>query len=129
WIAAYEAQLKHKLHKGNFAFVDEKQAADWKKMPLDDQTLWGGEAAAELVTGMRRPQVLTLYTRLTKGGIMKKFRLKPDPDGLIHVYEPFWNIDNQEAAPPLAIYADLILTGDERNSKIAEKIYAEFLQD
>ena len=130
WIAAYETELKPKLHKGNFAFVDEKQAADWKDVPLDDQTLWGGEAAAELVTGMLRPQVLTLYTTHNKGTIMKKFRLKPDPNGLVHVYEPFWNIEgNQETAPPLAIYADLILTGDERNFKIAEKIYAGFLQD
>ncbi|SMO37903.1 type IV toxin-antitoxin system AbiEi family antitoxin [Fodinibius sediminis] len=130
WIAAYETELKPKLHKGNFAFIDEKQAADWKNMTLDDQTVWGGEAAAELVTGMLRPQLLTLYTTQTKGNIMKKFRLKPDPNGLVHVYEPFWNIeDNQETAPPLAIYADLILTGDERNFKIAEKIYAEFLQD
>lgn len=130
WIAAYETELKPKLYKGNFAFLDAKQAAEWKNMTLDNQTVWGGEAAAELVTGMLRPQVLTLYTRLTKGNIMKKLRLKPDPDGLIHVYEPFWNIeDNQEMAPPLAIYADLILTGDERNFKIAEKIYAEFLQD
>src|SRR5699024_5757865 len=130
WIAAYETELKPKLHKGNFAFVDEEQAADWKKMTLDNQTVWGGEAAAELVTGMLRPQVLTLYTRLTKGNIMKKFRLKPDPDGLIHVYQPFWNIEgNQETAPPLAIYADLILTGDERNFKIAENIYTGFLQN
>lgn len=129
WIAAYETELKPKLHKGNFVFVDER-AADWKKMELDDQTVWGGEAGAELITGMLRPKVLTLYTIHTKGQIMKKFRLKPDPNGLVQVYEPFWNIeDDQKIAPPLAIYADLILTGDERNFKIAEQIYAEFLQD
>lgn len=130
WIAAYETELKPKLHKGNFEFIDEEIAADWKKMELDDQTLWGGEAGAELLTGMLRPQVLTLYTTHGKGSIMKQFRLKPDPDGNVQVYEPFWNIEeDQEIAPPQAIYADLILTGDERNFKIAEKIYGEFIQD
>lgn len=128
WIGAYETELKPKLHKGNFAFVDKEEAVSWKNMELDDQTVWGGEAGAELLTGMLRPQVLTFYTTHTRGQIMKKFRLKPDPDGVVQVYEPFWNIkEAQETAPPLAIYADLILTGDERNFKIAEQIYAEFL--
>jgi len=130
WIAAYETELKPKLYKGNFAFIDEEQATDWKNMALDDQTVWGGEAGAELLTGMLRPQILTLYTTHNKGDIMKKFRLKPDPDGVIQVYEPFWNIEEvQETVPPLVIYADLILTGDERNFKIAKKIYGKFIQD
>ena len=60
---------------------------------------------------------------------MKKFRLKPDPDGVIQVYEPFWNIEEvQETAPPLAIYADLMITGDERNFKVAEKFLSKYLQ-
>jgi len=128
WIAAYETELKPKLHKGNFAFIDEEQAADWKNIVLDDKTVWGGEAGAELLTGMLRPQVLTLYTPYDRGNIMKKFRLKPDPDGMVQVYEPFWNIEEgKETAPPLAIYADLILTGDERNFKIAKKILSKYL--
>lgn len=130
WIGAYEQELKPKLHKGTFAFIDKEEAANWKKMGFDDQTVWGGEAGADLLTGMLRPQTLTLYTTHTKGNVMKKFRLKPDPDGRVQVYEPFWKIEEgKETAPPLAIYADLILTGDERNFKIAEKIYAEFIQD
>ncbi|WP_372635708.1 type IV toxin-antitoxin system AbiEi family antitoxin [Fodinibius sp.] len=130
WIGAYEQELKPKLHKGTFAFIDKEEAANWKKMELDDQTVWGGEAGADLLTGMLKPQDLTLFTTHTKGNIMKKFRLKPDPDGTIQVYEPFWSIEKgKETAPPLAIYADLILTGDERNFKIAEKIYGEFIQD
>jgi hypothetical protein len=130
WITAYETELKPKLQKGKFAFIDEEQAVGWRKMKLDDQTVWGGEAGAELITDMLRPQVLTLYTAHTKGNIMKKYRLKPDPDGTVEVYEPFWKIeDDQETAPPLVIYADLLLTGDERNFKTAKKIYAEFIQD
>ncbi|NGP89675.1 type IV toxin-antitoxin system AbiEi family antitoxin [Fodinibius halophilus] len=130
WIGAYETELKPKLHKGTFAFIDKEEAANWKKMELDDQTVWGGEAGADLLTGMLRPQDLTLYTTHTKANIMKKFRLKPDPDGTVQVYEPFWNTKTEnETAPPLAIYADLILTGDERNFNIAERIYGEFIQD
>ncbi|PAU93701.1 hypothetical protein CK503_11155 [Aliifodinibius salipaludis] len=130
WIGAYEQELKPKLHKGTFAFIDKEEATNWKKMELDAQTVWGGEAGADLLTGMLKPQTLTLFTTHTKGNIMKKFRLKPDPDGTVQVYEPFWKIEvGKETAPPLAIYADLILTGDERNFKIAEKIYGEFIQD
>ena len=128
WIAAYETELKPKLHKGNFAFIDEEQATDWKNIELDDQTVWGGEAGADLLTGMLRPQDLTLYTTHAKGNIMKKFRLKPAPDGMVKVYKPFWNINEvKETAPPLAIYADLILTSDERNFKIAEKVLSKYL--
>lgn len=128
WIAAFETELKPNLHTGNFTFVDEELTQNWKKLELDDQTVWGGEAGAELLTGMLKPQVLTLYTTHTKGDVMKKIRLKPDPDGFVQVYKPYWKIETGQAtAPHLAIYADLILTGDERNFKVAEKIYAEFL--
>lgn len=130
WIGAYEKELKPKLHKGNFTFIDKDEATNWKRVKLDNQTVWGSEAGADILTEMLRPQILTLHTTHDKGHIMKKFRLNPDPDGNVQVYEPFWNIkEGKETAPPLAIYADLILTGDERNFNIAEKVYDEFIQD
>lgn len=130
WIAAFETELKPKLHKGNFTFIDKELAQNWKELELEDQTVWGGEAGGELLTGMLKPQVLTLYTKHQKGLIMKNFKLKPDPNGFVQVYEPYWKIEaGKNIAPPLAIYVDLMLTGDERNFKIAEKVYDEFLQD
>lgn len=129
WITAFEKELKPKLRIGNFTFVDKELAQNWKELELDDQTVWGGETGAEFLTGMLKPQFLTLYTTHTRGEIMKRFRLKPDPQGRVQVYHPYWQMEAEgKTAPALAVYADLLLTGDERNFKIAEEIYNEFLQ-
>lgn len=129
WIGAYETELKPKLRKGTFTFIDEEGTQNWKELTLTEQAVWGGEGAADLLTGMLKPQELTLYTTQARADIMRQYRLKPHPSGFVKVYEPFWKMDEKEnTAPPLVVYADLILTGDERNFKIAEQIYAEFLQ-
>ncbi len=60
---------------------------------------------------------------------MKELKLRPDPDGIIEVYQPYWNIEKDEAevAPPLTVYTDLMITGDPRNMDIAGEIYEKFL--
>lgn len=130
WITAYQTELQPKLHLGNYTFIDGDQRQNWKQLQLDGQTVWGGEAGGELLTGMLRPKELTMYTTHTRGELMKQYRLKPDKEGNIQVLEPYWKLDeNKETAPPLAIYADLMLTGDERNYTIGQQIYEKFIQD
>lgn len=130
WMTAFETELKPKLHKGNFTFIDDDLAQNWKNLELDDYTVWGGETAGALLTDMLKPQILTLYTRHNKGKIMKNFNLKPDPDGNVHVYEPYWKVKaGQKTAPPLTVYTDLMLTGDERNFNIAKKVNEQFIQN
>lgn len=129
WITAFETKLKPKLEIGNFTFIDQDTANNWKNIPLDDQSVWGGEAGGDLLTGMIRPQILTLYTTNDRGNLMKKLRVKPDPNGEIQVLSPYWRIQaGEKTAPPLVIYSDLMLTGEQRNFQIAKEIYARFIQ-
>src|SRR5699024_7757333 len=97
----------------------------WKTLNLEEGTLWGGEPGADLLTGNLDPANDTLYTHKTKGNLIKDYMLKPDPQGNIEVYNPYWTIDTRKdmVAPSLVIYTDLMTTGDPRNTKIAKEIY------
>jgi hypothetical protein len=132
WITEYENRLKPGLTMGNFRFVKDKDFLKWKKMPLDNEiTQWGAEPAGELLTGYLKPEILTLYTTETKGDLIKKHRILPDPKGYIKVYQKFWKLETkkEKTVPPLLVYADLINTGNNRNIETAQKIYERFLQD
>ncbi|RZL06162.1 MAG: hypothetical protein EOO89_24770, partial [Pedobacter sp.] len=115
WITEYEQKLKPALLLGEFRFMNEF-AKDWTKVPLNFQTQWGGEPAADLLTGYLKPARLTMYTLEKKMDLIKKYKLAPG-QGNLRVYKKFWKfIDaEQDIVPPLLVYADLINTGDPRN--------------
>jgi len=132
WMDTYEQKLKPSLLVGTFRFFNETDALRWKNIQLNNlKTWWGGEPGGELLTENLQPELFTLYTTEAKADVMKNYRLLPDPNGNIKVYKKFWNIDevNENTAPPLLIYIDLMLTGDRRNRETAEKIYNELLQN
>jgi len=129
WITAFTDELKPRLHIDNFEFLNEAEEREWKHLNLEKETFWGGEPGADLLTGNLRPANYTLYTRKTKAALMKEHKLKPNPDGNVEVYNPYWTVDtpNEKVAPPLVVYTDLMTTGDPRNANIAEEIYERFL--
>ncbi len=131
WIGEYDTRLKPGLHVGNFRFVKETDFLQWKAIHLQDNTCWGGEPAGDLLTNYLRPEILTLYTKETKMEVIKNYRVLPDPNGYIRVYQKYWeeNETQNVTAPPLLVYADLINTGDKRNIETAQKIYGKFLQN
>jgi len=131
WITAYGKELKPNTHAGNFVFFNRDDERTWRKMKFQENDFWGGEPAADLLTDMLKPQVYTIYTDKTRAELMNQFRLKPDPDGNVEVYKPFWDFkeNGNHLAPALVVYADLIITQDERNTNIAQNIYEKFLQD
>jgi len=131
WIGEYDTRLKPGLHVGSFRFVKETDFLQWKAMHLKDNTCWSGEPAGDLLTNYLRPEILTLYTKETKMEVIKNYRVLPDPNGYIRVYQKFWggNERQNETAPPLLVYADLVNTGDKRNIETAQKIYGKFLQN
>lgn len=124
WLSAFENKLNPDLKIGNFDFIKASLRTNWKDLQLGKNSVWGGEAGAELVTNLLKPKLLTLYTTLSKGKVMKRYKLKPNSKGSVIVKKPYWKIrESQKTAPLLAIYADLMLSGEERNFKVAEKIY------
>jgi hypothetical protein len=132
WIVAYNEKLKPALKVGNFRFNNTNDFLDWKDINLNKtQTLWGGEPAGNLYTKFLQPEILTLYTIEKKVDIMKKYRLLPDPEGNVIVYQKFWKeIEHEKkVAPPVIVYADLLATGKKRCIETAQKIYEEHIKN
>jgi hypothetical protein len=132
WMEAYEEKLKPALFIGTFRFLKNEDFLKWQKLPLKNRkTWWGGEPAADLLTNYLKPGDFTLYTVEKKQELIKNYRLIPDEKGNVKAYQKFWNLDeaNDNIAPPLLVYIDLINTGGRRCIETAQKIYDEFLQN
>lgn len=132
WITEYETRLKPSLQIGTFAFINDKDFLNWKKINFKSTlTKWGGEPAGELLTGFLKPEKLTIYTKENRLDWIRNYKLVPGPKGYISIYDRFWKQGEQEknTAPPLLVYADLINTGNRRNIETAQKIYEQYLQD
>lgn len=133
WIDGYRETLKPALHIGNFRFLDKEALHHWETLPLPEHitAVWGGEPAAAEMTKYLVPQELTLYTN-NKNAIIPQWRLIPDEDGVLHIYEQFWQEPGKEPgklAPPLLVYADLMATDDPRCIETAQMIYDKCLKD
>jgi hypothetical protein len=130
WMGAYEEKLKPSLKIGNFRFAKENDFANWKNLDIQpEKTCWGGEAAADLLTDYLRPAELMLYTRESRSELMKNYRLIPDQEGPVSIYQKFWHQPEAITAPPLLVYADLMNTHDKRSLETAEKVYDKFLRE
>jgi hypothetical protein len=129
WVNGYRTTLKASLLQGRYLFPHEM---DWRDLNLPtSKTLWGGEPGADLLTNHLRPEKLTLFTDLKKNDFIKATRFKPDSKGDLEVYSTFWDGGNevQKCAPPLLVYADLIINGDKRSLETAGIIYEKHLQE
>lgn len=125
WINAYATELRPKINKGNYTFH-----GDWKELKMNNEkTVWGGEPAADILTDYLRPEKFIIYTKEDQVNLMKNYRLIPKDDGEVEVLEVFWNItDDKETAPPILVYADLMLEGGKRNKETALKIFNEYIE-
>ncbi len=132
WIVAYNEKLKPALKIGNFRFNNPNDFTHWKKISLEKtQTQWGGEPAGNIYTKFLQPEVLTLYTNEKKAELMKKYRLIPDPDGNVYVYQKFWKeVESaKNVVPPIIAYADLLATGKKRCIETAQKLYEQHIEN
>lgn len=124
WIVDYATVLRPKLNIERFAYRD-----DWRDIPLDaTRTVWGGEPAADILTGHLRPETFLLYTRETRKELIGHYRLRPDAHGDILAMDLFWTHDGGRTAPPLLVYADLMLEGGKRNRETAALIFDEHIK-
>ncbi|HPX44105.1 MAG TPA: type IV toxin-antitoxin system AbiEi family antitoxin [Bacteroidales bacterium] len=131
WITGYNDKLKPTLFLGNFRFIEADDFNKWKELKIDGgNTCWGGEAAGNIYTGYLLPQILTLYTNEKKLDLIKNYRLVPDNNGNVTVYEKFWRFgqENEKVVPPIIAYADLLETNDRRCIETAQKIYEQHLK-
>jgi len=132
WISGYRETLKPALAIGNFRIWDKNKLLNWRQLPMQPgEMVWGGEPAAEELTGYIKPTVFTVYTDQTRAAIMPRWTLLPDTKGEIQLYKKFWKVplDAQGYAPPLLVYADLLITDDPRCIETAGMIFNQYLQN
>ncbi|WP_209404744.1 type IV toxin-antitoxin system AbiEi family antitoxin [Pseudozobellia sp. WGM2] len=125
WIAEFDQTLRPTLFKQRFRF--QNRDLNWREIDLNtNKTLWGGEPAGDLLTNYLRPEEFTLYTTETNKDLMINYRLVPDEDGEIFVYEMFWNTKfNNKTVPKELVYADLMITNNQRCRETAKMIFDE----
>lgn len=133
WITGYQEILKPALYLGDFNFWDAQKFQIWNGL-LDENedTVWGGEPAADLLTNYLQPGVLTLYTNEERAKLVNKWTLIPAKNGQLKMYRKFWTHtewDSKKLTPPLLVYADLMITDDPRCIETAGIIYEKFLKD
>jgi Uncharacterized protein conserved in bacteria len=124
WVSLYHEQLRPKIMLGHFTPIN----AQWRDtISKRDGTLWGSEAAAEILTKHLRPERYTLYVKELRSEFLLANKLLSDPSGTIELLKKFWNFNDrwsdQGLVPPLLIYADLIAGRIDRNIETAKIIY------
>ncbi|MFO7869424.1 MAG: type IV toxin-antitoxin system AbiEi family antitoxin [Bacteroidales bacterium] len=124
WIMEYATILRPTLVKERYSFK-----RNWQEIEMNNHTtVWGGEPAADILTHHLRPEKFMLFTKENRIDIITNLQLMPDKNGDIEVLEMFWNNENNITAPPILIYADLLLEGGKRNKETAAKIYHEYIE-
>lgn len=131
WVAAYPEQLRPKLLVGRFH--TDKGMDWWRSVKLPPrEAFWGGEVGAALVTKYLRPQQTTIYAETNLAPLQAKHRLRRDSAGEVELLQKFWKFDEWDTkqtgvVPPVLLYADLLLTAEERNMETAELVYEEHI--
>ncbi len=131
WVEAYQERWRPKLL---LARCSASRPNWWKGKEgrlKELNACWGGEVAAEKLTGYLKPQTQTLYTSGTAKDLQIEFGLKRDPQGNIEILKTFWSFDHparkRNLTPELLVYADLLASADERNLATARIIYDQYL--
>lgn len=131
WVTRYTTALKPSLTLGRFRLPKNLSPADWRQLILQPGTYWSGEPAADALTRNLRPATLTLYTNQNRAGLLKTYKLLPDPDGPVEVNDVFWkevvNSSDVPTVPPLLLYADLVAIDDPRTTDTAWRIYQDYI--
>jgi hypothetical protein len=133
WIVAYNDVLKPRIFKKRMRFTNENDYKNWNEYTItkSEKILWGSETAASILTNKLRPEIYTIYINENWQIPAKKFKLMPDENGDVEIYQMFWKDDannDKPIVPALLIYADLISSGYNRNIEIAQIILENELQ-
>jgi hypothetical protein len=101
WVSHYQEQLKPKIFIGRYAALDEGW---WKKVSMQESTLWGSEFAAKILTKYLKPANYSIYMKKFNPEFLMKNRLHSTPEGNIEIFNKFWSFNdqwtNQNIVPP-----------------------------
>ena len=125
--------MEYRIRKKCLCF--ETRSIRWwsSRSPEREGFLWGGEPAASIFTrGYLSPGKLTLYTSRPQYDLVVDENLHQVPSGgNVEFITPLICTEKgvQGCVHPLLVYADLICSGDDRNSETAKMIYDEYLHN
>ena len=136
WVTNYPTRLRQKLHPIRL----RAERDDWWRnvRPEEFQAAWGGEIAADKLTGHLKPMTCTLYVpaedrRRALQQLVSTYRMRADPTGNIEVLDKFWNFpagaQEHDTVPPILVYSDLMASLDPRNLEVAEMLRLRYLKD
>ena len=128
WVQAYRERLYPKLAVGRYQTMPPE---NWRKIAFSSgEACWGGEVAAERLTGALVAAQGMLYVGTDHNLLLAKNRLRPgNGENAVQLVEVFWLTNTpKETAPPLVVYADLVDSFNSRNREAAARIYNEFLK-
>lgn len=128
WVVDFNATLRPRILRKRMRFIDQEQLKNWRTIDLHSENgsiFWGGEPGGALLTDNLRPERFTVFTDLELSEIANKLRLVPSEEGTVEVLQKFWknNENNNQVAPPLLVYADLMNSGFGRNVETAKQIF------
>ena len=132
WIETFPTRLRGKLQGKKFTAPDPEW---WKEArPRDQGAYWGGEVAAAKLTGYLIPQTCTLYAHEDPKALILRYRLRPDPNGIVEILKAFWDptlpqgpAPYEDVVHPLLVEADLKVIDDPRAHETARLIHDKFL--
>lgn len=129
WATHYPIKLRPKLNARRFTAPTPDW---WQNLDIRQyHAYWGGEIAAEKLTGYLKPARVTVYVEGKPDNLILANRLRPDVNGEVEILEAFWAYDEAQqpnnVAPPLVVYADLMATTDSRNIETAKLIHGRHL--
>ncbi|NLU16512.1 MAG: hypothetical protein GXW94_12265 [Serratia liquefaciens] len=125
WLREYAVMLRPKQKSIRLATPE-----DWQNVPLRPNEVWGGEAAASLLTdGFLYPEKLILFTHEPLHQRRKELDLRPEREGQMQLVTAFWG--NDWPLTPLAkamlSVGELLASRDDRNLEIARIVNDEYL--
>lgn len=135
WVTLVNEKILPVYKIGNFKFGKSGRFLI-KETDNNFETKWGGEPGAAMLTNYLGPEKYSLFTNRPKTNLIKEFKLIPDQNGEVTVYQLFWkpessdfNFENTRfTAHPLLIYAELMYSGNDRNIETAQIIYNEYIK-
>ncbi len=129
WVTHYPIKLRPKLHPRRFT---APRPDWWRDADLGlHRAYWGGEAAAEKLTGYLKAERVTLYVEGKPDPLILANRLRPERNGEIEILEAFWTTGEtrEDIAPLLLIYADLMASAEPRNIEAAKLIHERYFAE
>lgn len=142
WALGYARDLQPRLLLGRY---ETRAFEKWRDVELrNHHAVWGGEAAAALITRYLKPETLTLWVDKPTPRLLAELGLRQEEKGRVQIRQKFWTrevavpgledptIENPEpmlelTAPPVLVYAELLAIGDARTIETARRLRDEWI--